>query len=94
MYVDMDRTTYSDLTDYLQDVSDWRMLATYLLPGMSDKPIKNISETHNGNVRECKKALFSEYLEIGDRSWKTVIAALLKLGHDSLAENIKQKLSM
>ena len=94
IYIDMDRTTYSDLLDYLQDVRDWRTLATYLLPGMSDKPIENISAIHNGNVRECKKALFNEYLEIGDGSWKTVINALIKLGHDNLADDIRHKLSM
>ena len=89
-----DRTTYSDLLEYFKDFRDWQTLAVHILPGNTDEPIDKIRATHNGNVRECKKALFSAFLETGDQSWRTVIVALLKIGNSDLAEEIKQKLGL
>ena len=66
----------------------------HILPGKSAGPIEKIQATHNGSFRECKKALFIEYLDHGDRSWKTVIAALIKCGLNDLAEEIKQKIGL
>ena len=80
--------------DYLQDIRDWQKFGMHILPGNSTGPIEKIQATHNGNFRECKKALFIEYMNTGDRSWKTVIAALVKIGYDDLAEEIKQKLGL
>ena len=92
--IEKDRTTYSDLTDYLKEIRDWQTLATHILPGNYARPIEKIQAAYNGNFRECKKALFIEYLNTGDRSWNTVIAALVKSGHDNLADEIKQKLGL
>ena len=97
MYIlltEKDRTTYPDLMAFLKDLRDWQTLGTQILPGNAAEPIGRISATHNGNVRECKKALFMEYLRIGDRSWKTVIAALIKTGYDNLAKDIKRQLGL
>ena len=94
LIIEKDRTTYSDLLDYLKDIRDWQKLGMHMLPGNYAGPIEKIQATHNGNFRECKKALFIEYMNTGDRSWKTVIAALIKIGYDDLAEEIKQKLGL
>ena len=94
LIIEKDRTTYSDLVDYLQDIRDWQKLGMHILPGNFTGPIEKIQATHNGNIRECKKALFIEYMNTGDRSWKTLIAALMKTGYDYLAEEIKQKLGL
>ena len=56
----------------------------HILPGNYAGPIEKIQATHNGNFRECKKALFIEYMNTGDRSWKIL----------DLAEEIKQKLGL
>ena len=87
-----DRATYPDLVKFLTDIRDWQTLAAHLLPGKSAAAIDKIRAIHNGNVRECKKALFMEYLTIGDGSWSTVMTALVNIGNDDLAKVIKQKL--
>ena len=89
-----DRTTYPDLLYYLKDVSDWQTLGAHILPGNSEGPIEIIYTTHKGDVQECKKALFLEYLKAGDRSWNSIIAALIKIGNKNLAKDIKQKLGL
>ena len=89
-----DRTTYPDLLYYLKDVSDWQTLGAHILPGNPAGPIEIIYTTHKGDVRECKKALFLEYLKIGDRSWTSIINALIKTDHKNLAKEIKQKLGL
>ena len=66
----------------------------HILPGNSAGPIEKIQAAHNGDFRESKKALFIDYLNNGDRSWKTVIAALIKCGQDDLAREIRQKLGL
>ena len=93
-HTEKDRTTYSDLLHYLQDVDDWQTLGANILPGEPSGLIKIIHRTYNGDVRECKKELFIEYMRNGDRSWKTVISALIKLGNKNLAGNIKQKVGL
>ena len=89
-----DRTTYPDLLYYLKDVSDWQTLGAHILPGNSAGPIEIIDTTYNGDVRKCKKALFLEYLKTGNRSWNSVINALIKIDHINLADDIKQKLGL
>ena len=70
------------------------MLGMHILPGNSAGPIEKIQAAHNGDFRECKKALFNEFLNNGDRSWKTVIAAVIKCGYDDLAEEIQEKIGL
>ena len=38
--IEKDRTTYSDLTDYLKEIRDWQTLATHILPGNYARPIE------------------------------------------------------
>ena len=89
-----DRTTYPDLVKFLTEIRDWQTLAAHILPGSADGPINKIRATHNGNVRECKKALFMQFQESGDRSWNTIMNALIRIGNDKLAKDIKKKLGL
>ena len=93
-FTEKDRTTYPDLLDYLQDVDDWQTLGANILPGDPTGLIKIIHRTYNGDVRECKKELFIEYMRNGNRSWTTVIAVLNKMRYTNLAKDIKQKLGL
>ena len=92
--IENDRTTYSDLVKFLTEIRDWQTLAAHILPGNTAAPIDRIRAVHNGNTRECKKALCIEYLKNGDRSWNTIMTALVKIGNDDLAKDIKQKLGL
>lgn len=94
LFTERDRTTYPDLLYFLKDVSDWQSLGAHILPGNTEGPIEIIYTTHKGDVQECKKALFLEYLKAGDRSWTTVIAALIKIGNKNLAKEVKQNLGL
>ena len=86
------RTTYPDLLYYLKDFSDWQALGAHILPGNSEELIQIIYTTHEADVQECKKNLFFEYLKAGDRSWSTVIAALIKIGNKALASDIHKRI--
>ena len=48
----------------------------------------------NDDIQTCKRELFTIYMQMGDRSWNTVIAALIKCGHKNLAKDIKQELGL
>ena len=89
-----DRTTYPDLVKFLTEVRDWQALAAHILPGNAAGPISRIRAVHNGNTRECKKALCFEYLTTGDRSWNTIMTALVNTGNDDLAKDIKRKIGL
>ena len=90
----MDRVTYAGLVEQLKDVNDWYQLGMHLLPKSDIKQLEEIHKHYEGNVKECKKALFIKYLELGDRSWNTVIAALTNTGYKGLATTIIQNLSL
>lgn len=94
-HTDRDIVTYAGLVDQLKDVSNWYNLGIHLL-GRDDysEQLESIHKSNEGNVRECKKALFIKYLEVGDRSWNTVTAALVKIGHEELAKVITQFLGL
>ena len=89
-----DRTTYPDLVKFLAEIHDWQTLAAHILPGSAAGPIDRIRAVHNGNTRECKKALCIEYLRSGDRSWNTIMTALVNTGNDDLAKHIKQNIGL
>jgi len=93
-YVDRDRVTYAGLVELLKDVNDWYKLGVHLLPKGSTEQLEKIHRFYEGNVRECKKALYIKYLEVGDRSWTTVTTALVKIGHKELAKVITQTLGL
>jgi len=90
----MDRVTYPGLLEHLKDVSDWHTFGAYLLPSGNFGELEIIRKTHKGDVGECKKALFIKYMEVGDRSWNTVITALKKTDYKNIAKDISQVLGL
>jgi len=79
---------------YLQDVADWETLGAHILPKTSIGQLGVFKSTHKGDVHECRREVFIEYMRNGDRSWTTVIDALRKMRHTNLADDIKQKLGL
>ena len=79
---------------YLQGLADWKTLGAYILPKDSVAQLDSIDRTYKGNVQQCKQELFTEYLKSGDRSWSTIIAALIKMREINLVDEIKEKLGL
>ena len=74
---------------YIQGVSDWKQLALYLLPEDYGSLINDI-DRDNKNVAECRWALITEYLKVGELSWDKVVYALRKSGYPNIAEKIRK----
>ena len=53
--------------------------------------LKEIERTHKGNVDDCRGALLSENIEVGEVSWNKVIDSLEKSRYCNVAEMIKQE---
>jgi len=94
LLLEKDRVTYPGLLEHLKDVSDWDTVGAYLLPADDLGALEIICKANKGDVDECKKALFRKYMEVGDRSWTTVVAALKKSGYKNVAKGIMQKLGL
>ena len=89
LITDRDKTNLQDLLKYLRPVTNWQKLGLELsLPAVE---IEIISANHGNDVEACQLDLFTVYMRMGDRSWNTVIAALLNSGHKNLAKDIKKK---
>jgi len=94
IYVERDRVTYPGLLERLKNLSDWHTFGAHLLPPDNFGELESIRITYKGDVGECKKALFIKYMEVGDRSWNTVIAALKKANYKNIAKDISQALGL
>jgi len=92
--VERNRVTYPGLLEHLKNVSDWHTFGAYLLPPDNFGELESIRITCKGDVGECKKALFIKYMEVGDRSWNTVITALKKTDYKNIAKDISQALGL
>ena len=79
------------MVENLRSVTNWQTLGTHILPPDHVEEIQIIYENHKHDVLACQRDLFREYLKVGDRSWNTVIQALIKTGYKNLAKDIKQK---
>ena len=90
-FAENDRTNLQDLLRYLRPVTEWKMLGVQLLPEVE---IQIIHKNHKNDVEACQFELFTKYMQMGDRSWNTVIAALMKCGYQNLAKDIKQKFNL
>ena len=90
MLIERDRVTYPGLLEHLKDVSNWDTLGAHLLPADDVGALEIILKSNKGDVDECKKALFRKYMEVGDRSWTTVVNALKKSGYKNIAKGISQ----
>ena len=88
------RVTLPGLLKHLKDVSDWDTVGAYLLPADNLGALEIIRKSYYGDVDECKLALFRKYMEVGDRSWTTVVAALNKCGYKNIATGIMQELGL
>ena len=66
----------------------------YLLPAGDIVAVENIDKTYKGDVEQCKLALFRKYMEVGDRSWTTVISALKKSGYKNIAITVSQTIGL
>jgi len=75
-------------------VSNWDTVGAHLLPADDMEALEIIRRSYRGDVDECKKALFRKYMEVGDRSWKTVVTALKKSGYKNIAKDIARSLGL
>ena len=88
------RVTLPGLLEHLKDVVHWDTFGVYLLPADDIVAVESIGKTYKGDVGECKLALFRKYMEVGDRSWTTVIRALEKSGYKNIAIALSQTIGL
>ena len=93
-FIERDRVTLPGLLEHLNDVVHWDKFGAYLLPTEYSVEIQSIRKTYKGDVDECKMALFQKYMEVGDRSWTTVITALKKSGYKNIAKDTARSLGL
>ena len=75
----------------MEHVDNWKALGAHLLPEKYIPHLLNeIERTHKGNVDDCRGALLSEYIKVGEVSWNKVIDSLEKSRYCNVAEMIKQ----
>ena len=87
------KPTYQDLLPYMEYVDDWKSLGVYLLPNKYIPHLLNeIERTHRGNVEDCRGALLSEYIKVGEVSWDKIISSLEKSHYTNVADMIKQNI--
>lgn len=71
----LDRPTESEVTDVLDPLVDWELLAHHL-PDLTEAMIDEIRKEQDTNSR--KKSLISKWLLNPNASWKQLITALVK----------------
>ena len=82
------------LLEHLKDVVNWDTFGVHLLPADNSVAVQIINKTCKGDVEQCKLALFQKYMEVGDRSWTTVISALKKSGYKNIAITVSQTIGL
>ena len=76
----------------MEHVDNWKALGAHLLPEKYIPHLLNeIERTHKGNVDDCRGALLSEYIKVGEVSWNKVIDSLEKSRYCNVAKMIKQE---
>ena len=80
---------HQNLLPYFQDVCDWKQLGLYLLPENYTYQINDIERNHTNDVAQCRWALITAYLKVGEISWSKVIDALKKSGNPNIAKKIR-----
>ena len=86
------KVEYRDLVQYLRPITEWQTLGSYL--NLPVEEIQIIYASHKNDVEECQHELYRRYLRMGDRSWRTVLAAVRKCGYPNLAKDIIEKLGL
>ena len=85
------KPTYQKLLPYMEHIDNWKVLGTHLLPEKYlPHLINEIDRTHRGNVEDCRGALLSEYIKVGEVSWDKIISSLEKSHYTNVADMIKQ----
>ena len=80
-----------NLQPYMERVVNWKALGEHLLPQTYiPHLLEEIDRTHRGNVDDCRRALLSEYIKVGNVSWDKVIDSLEKSRYSNVAKMIKQ----
>ena len=70
------KPSYGNLLRYFEHVDDWKLLGSYLLPKeYTPRLLNDIERSYNGRVGECREALLTEYLKVGEVSWSKVISS-------------------
>ena len=88
------RVTLPGLLEHLKDVVNWDIFGVHLLPADDIVEVQIINKTFKGNVKECKMALFQKYMDVGDRSWTTVVGALKKSDYKNIAMRVSQTMGL
>ena len=79
------------LMEHLDDVTQWKEFGMHLLPTeTANTEIEIIDKGHSNDVRECKRQLYTVYLQQGPRTWERVVEALEKSRHFCIAQKIKE----
>ena len=82
--------SYRNLLSYFEHVDNWRLLGSYLLPEeYTPRLLNDIERSYNGRVGECRAALLTEYLKVGEVSWSKVISSLEKSNFSNVVKMIK-----
>ena len=82
--------TLSQWLVYLKGVSSWKSLAAHLLPpDCVVTKIDSIDKQCQGDVEDCKIALYREFDRQGEVTWIKIADALEKSSHLSIAKRIK-----
>ena len=87
------KPSYRNLLPYFEHVDDWKSLGAYLLPEKYIPRLNDIERSYNGRVGECRGALLTEYLKVGEVSWTKVIGSLEKSDFSNVAKMIKRDIS-
>jgi len=75
------------LLPYFEHVDNWKSLGGYLLPEeYTPRLLNDIEQSYNGRVEECRTALITQYLKVGDISWSKVISSLEKSNFSNVAK--------
>ena len=60
-----------------------------MLPEKYTSRIDDIQRNYPHDVEQCRWALITEYLRVGDISWSKIIDAFEKSGNPNIAKNIR-----
>ena len=86
--VPSDQPNYQNLLSYFEDVSNWKQLGLYLLPEKYTSRINDIEKNYPQDIAQCRWALITEYLRVGEISWYKIIDAFEKSGNPNIAKKI------
>ncbi|XP_065891760.1 uncharacterized protein [Dysidea avara] len=89
--VNKEKPTYKDLLKMLEKITDWSILAAFLLDDDGSKT-ESIAKSNQYQVPDCRAAMIREYLKSGNVSWQNVLKALRAAGYTNLANEIEESL--